>query len=114
MSMNLYWNSEVALPVGLFPKQLQSFVKKINDDKPDGIYKHICKLIFTNNIVLITYKEQEEVLEYIQSSDAIKVLLGIENKPVILSDGYEATTEDMLLMKLKSSKDKRYCPYRFT
>ena len=58
--------------------------------------------------------EYESILEYIQSSDAIKVLLGIENKPVILSDGYEAANEDMLLTKLKSSKDKRYCPYRFT
>ena len=114
MSINLYWNHEVCLPVELFPKELHDFIKKINSDKHNGKYKHICKLIFTGNIALITYKEQEDVLKYIHDSDAIKILLDMKNEPVILSNGDSFITINKLFDRLNNLNDKRYCPYDFT
>lgn len=114
MSINLYWNAEAPLPVGLFPKVLQHFVKQINKDGPSGKYKHICKIIFTGNIALVTYKEQEDVLKCINDSDAIKVLMDMNNKPIILSTGDKRITIDRLYNKLRTNNNKRYCPYDFT
>ena len=114
MSINLYWNHEVCLPVELFPKELHDFIKKINSDNHNGKYKHICKLIFTGNIALITYKEQEDVLKYIHDSDAIKILLDMKNEPVILSNGDSFITINKLFDRLNNLNDKRYCPYDFT